>query len=148
MKKRHTLIALGGGAAVAVVIATGASGANPPRNPARPTKIGAPVPLPVRADDTTAFTVWRNGAYHTVVVPLKRKIQKMSDGGSQEIVSPADDTNAAIEAKLPPVDHSLDAVQPTAAQAAAVAPGAGVPMPPVPANAGTAHMLPPGTPSP
>ncbi len=144
MKKRFTLIALGGmAAAVAVLVATGSSGgANVPKRPPVPTNVGPEIPLAIRANDTTILTVWRNGEYHEVTIHLKRKVQNTSDGGRTEIVSPADDT-AAIEAQLPPVDHRLDGVTPTAAQATQAQANLALPPPP---GAGTQHMLPVGSP--
>ncbi len=79
--------------------------------------VGEPKPLPVRADDLTVATVWRNGEYHKVTVHLKRMTQATSDGGITEIVEPRDE--AEIDRQLSPPDPALAGAVPTDAQKAA-----------------------------
>ncbi len=65
----------------------------------------------------TVMVFWGNGEFHTVTLP-PMKVFETANGGEIQQLGDAS-TPAMIESQLPPVNHALDKVQPTPAQASA-----------------------------
>jgi len=63
----------------------------------------------------TVMTFWRNGKFHKVYIATHRSESADGTTSIAEIGDPT--TPAQIEAQLPPVDHAMDGVQPTPAEA-------------------------------
>ncbi len=84
-----------------------------------------------KEDETTESMVWRNGAYHKVRVPVKRKLVTYEDGIRAEEV---ETDSAAAERQLPRRDPKFDDViaTPDQVNAARRAVGADSPPPPPP----------------
>jgi hypothetical protein len=62
------------------------------------------------------MTLWRNGAFHIVHLPPEKRFK---NGGMVTLQGGDASTPAKIEAQLPPIDHAMDNVHPTPAQASA-----------------------------